>query len=289
MVSGRGIRLKIDLALKRAIERNTMRVIPVAIPKCPRSIDLPPYLQVRQLVDLRNYSSWSRHLLQCAITGARPGRRDHFEASLATRQANQPGVRGRLLLTSCKVKSMRTSYTATFRVANSSQSHSQVVDKAMLRVHLVARHPIPDELSVYLAPIRQTRAPRAIQVALRTGPIYTSFERDHFLTPGEVEDLTTSIKVAPGVRALCSTGVLWSFPGEPLARLSEVGYFTIGHRGIYSDGEFAYPPPARDTYAPGQHPTAISEFARLARRLAEYSVPCRVGALWGWRNRADDN
>ncbi len=34
--------------------------------------------------------------------------------------------------------------------------------------------------------------------------------------------------------------------------LTEVGYFTIGQRGTYSEGIYAYPPADRDSYSPGQ-------------------------------------
>jgi hypothetical protein len=239
---------EVDIALKRAIETKTMRVIPVAIKDCPTQVQLPDYLQMRQLVDLRNQSPWQYHLLRCAIVEARPGRRDEFEAPPPSEKHNN-----RLQVLTCKILNTRRDYTVVFRVSNPKQIGSLVVDGAMLRVHEVAPHPIPDELPVYLAPIGRTRVPSRIQVPFKRGPVYGNLQQDRYLTPGEVEDVEVRIGVAAGVRALLSTGVRWSVPGEPLARLTEVGYFTVGHRGVYSDGDFAYPPAERDSYSPGQH------------------------------------
>jgi TIR domain len=239
---------EIDIGLKRAIETKAVRVIPVAIKGCPAHVQLPDYLQMRQLVDLRNQSPWQYHQLRCAIVGARPGRRDEFESAPVSEDGHN-----RLQVLSCKISNTFSTYMVVFRVANPGRFGSLVVDGTMVRVHEVAPHPIKDELPVYLAPISRTRVAKRIQVTFKQGPVYANLQQDRYLIPGEVEDVEVHIEVAAGLRALLSTGVLWSVPGEPLTRLTEVGYFTVGHRGIYSDSDFAYAPTAGDSYSPGQH------------------------------------
>jgi len=76
---------EIKIGIQKGVGRGSIRVIPVALPGCPEELSLPEYLDTKSLVNLRTFDEWGMHLLQCAIIGTRPGRRDRFKRCPNTR------------------------------------------------------------------------------------------------------------------------------------------------------------------------------------------------------------
>jgi hypothetical protein len=240
-------REEIKVGLQRAVEQETVRLIPVALPGAPANLELPSFLKSRHIVDMRIIDSWSLHLLRCGIVGARPGRRDTFSETTID-EIDNTHRRSHLHIIEWSVACMRLGYEVKCRVANVNGIDSIVVKTAFVRVHQLAEHPIITSLPVYRAPIGQTRLSHKLVVPNTKKALMMKLESERYLIPGEVEDIVIPVDVPMGLRTVISFGVHWLIAAEPLYRLAETGYLAIGQRGTPGVA-----PPAHDSYYPGQH------------------------------------
>ena len=243
---------EIKVALRRAVERGDMRVIPVALPGAPAELDLPEFLRSRHVVDFRESDDWAYYLLRRAVVGAKPGRKDHF-LSRDTPRTGPSQRASRLHITEWIIKDLRSRYEISCRAANIYGSQTIVIKAIFVRTHRVERHPIEDSLDIVLRPIGQTRIAATLPVPLTRKSIYWTLDTQRFLVPGEVEDIIIPLSIGKGWRAVISFGVHWLITDEPMYRLVETGYAAIGHRGTPPHDGWASPPLARDSYTPGQH------------------------------------
>lgn len=235
-------REEIKLALMRAIEEKTVRLIPAALPGAPASIELPAFARSRHIVDMRTIDRWSLHLLRCAICGGRPGRRDQFNNS-----TQFESKRARLHVSDWSIENTGFGYIVRLRVANIGERDTIVLKSFLVRTHQVANHPITSYLPRYLAPIGVTKADKQLYVPRKKMAVWQNLKQDRYLVPGEVEDVEAEIDVPIGIRCVVSFGLHWHTSDEPLHRLSETGFAAIGQRGGLGI------PDERDTYTPGQH------------------------------------
>ncbi len=240
---------EIKIGLQRAVKRGLIRIIPVALPGCPHDMGLPDYLDAKQCVDLRTVDAWGLHLLRCAIVGARPGRRDQFEHSLASPQHGP--VRSRLEIAEWSLSDDRLNYLIRCRLSNNGAQDTIIIHDAVARVHQQARHPITKSLTVYRAPIGEHRLGNVLEIPGEGALVRAAFQPNRYLKPKEVEDIVIPVYVKHGFRLVISYGIEWTIPGEMLVRLTEAGYVALGKRG--SEGDERVAPPLRRSYSPGQH------------------------------------
>jgi TIR domain len=229
------------VALRRAVEHKTVRVVPVALQNAPDPLDVPEFLGSRQIVDMRTIDAWTIRLLRCAIVGARPGRRE-LPSPTTPRTS-------RLYIQEWDIACTRADYKIHLRVGNAPQSKATIIVRsALVRVHRVAHHPIAESLDVYLAPIGTTSIKRVLVLPREPGVVWEEFSPHRQLSPGELEDVQFAVDVPEGLRTTLSFGVHYQIVEEPVYRLAETGYAAIGRRG-----RPGVAPAERDTYVPGQH------------------------------------
>jgi hypothetical protein len=244
---------ELKIALRRAVRDGTIRLIPVALPGCPKDMGLPEYLESKHIVDLREISDWSMHLLRTAVVGGRPGRRDQFEKRYKIGALHRIG-RSRLSISHWEVSHDRSKYRLHCRLANTG-SDTVIITDATVRVNRFAAHPIEHRLVTAKAPIGETELSQTLYVPeeRKEGSITAApFEPARYLKSGEVEDVLIPIYVYHGFRVVLSVGIYWSIPDERLVRLTETGYVALGSRGKEGDEENVWES-WPDKYCVGQH------------------------------------
>jgi len=246
-------REEIKVGLQRAVRDKSIRVIPVALPGSPATLDLPAFIESKHIVNLRIIDDWGLHLLYCAIVQRAPGRRDKFKEELNGTEPCTHTAVSRLIIDYLEVTHNRAIYTVRCRAVNPGYK-SVIIYYAGARVHRISHHPISKTLVACRAPIGETQLSQTLRVPSAKDAnhsVFAPFKPNRYLRSGDAEDMLIPIDVRPGYRLLLSVGICWGIPEEDMPRLTEVGFIAVGRRGIPS--EHPCPPPAQDSYSPGQH------------------------------------
>lgn len=263
---------EINYGLQQHIKNKLIRIIPVILPEAPDNPNIPPFLNARNYVDLRNFDEWEKYKLRCAIVGKPPGRKDLFEKDANFKQGKSP----KLVIQECnEVSHYPNYYTYKLRIANPNQFESIIVSNSTVRSWKVANHPISNLLPQYLGPIGRYKEPKKLNIPNQIGMSWIKLTQQRYLKPNEVEDIELLLNPRAGFRNVISIGLHWQLVDEPLTRLSEVGFFAIGMRGS-SNGVIANEE-GLDDYVPGQHNLDISKILTTPE--------------WpnGWPNAFDEN
>ena len=218
---------EIEIALMRAVEDKSIRLIPVALPEAPKVLPLPAFAKVFHVVDCRDISDWSLHQLRCAIVGAKPGRRSAYECNMDN---SPPKYSSKINISELKANSYNSSHSVSLRVGNTHGNETIILSYFTIRIHRRSPHPTHRWLTQLAAPIGSTSVQKDVYLSSKSNMSYNKLKRECYLRKGEVEDIKCDIKFM-GMRAVVSVGISWRLESEQLYRLTEVGYLGLGCSG----------------------------------------------------------